>query len=71
MIVKNNDIFMFIQDADPQALQGMMASPMEDRGYYNGDGPVGRGGPGPRGAPGGRGGILNTPGGRGNIPPGR
>lgn len=58
-------------DADPQALQGMMAAQMDERGFFNGEGHAGRGGPGPRGAPGGRGGILNTPGGRGGMPPGR
>lgn len=57
-------------NADPQALQNMLGAAPEDRGFYNGEGQMGRGGPGPRGAP-GRGGILNTPGGRGAMPPGR
>lgn len=47
-----------------------MGAAPEERGFYNGDGHMGRGMPGHRGAP-GRGGILSTPGGRGAMPPGR
>ncbi|KAL4236144.1 RNA binding [Mactra antiquata] len=65
--------------ADPNDLPGMMGGP-EDRGYYNGDNSMGRGGPGPRGglaprgsmpsAP-GRGGMAQGRGGAGGPPSGR
>lgn len=59
---------MFLQNADPQELQGMMGAPPEERGFFNGDNHMGRGGPGPRGGPAGRGGMLNAPG-RGGMAP--